>query len=310
MSWRAPSTAADPECRARRRGSSCWDTRAKKMWSPVSIQSSSASAKRSTLPPRTSPRSSTTGTWPASARYLAPRQIGEAAADDHHALWLGRFVRRQLRRQRLRLLVVGVGRHVQLGGGEVCGRRRRQGARARRVERARASKDGAQKRGGRRDVRHRAMRGGGGRAWTLALIHTPGDDVSTRARRRPIRRRAIAAGSAARETRLGTFRGELGRTLWRNRRLLSARSTLAFARARVSRSSIFTDNSRAFTTATRAAHRRHAVRRMMCKPLSESTTSTSAHRELQAPLRRDVGRRSPRWSPTRWIRIVAARRTS
>ena len=99
----------------------------KKMWSPVSIQSPSASCQADTLPPRTSPRSSTTGTWPASARYFSARQTGEAAADDHHALWLGRFVRRQLRRQRLRLLVVGVGRHVQLGGGEVCGTR---GARA------------------------------------------------------------------------------------------------------------------------------------------------------------------------------------
>ena len=43
----------------------------KKMWSPVSIQSPSASCQADTLPPRTSPRSSTTGTWPASARYLA-----------------------------------------------------------------------------------------------------------------------------------------------------------------------------------------------------------------------------------------------
>ena len=44
-------------------------------------------------------------------------------------------------------------------------------------------------------------------------------------------------------------------------------------RARI-RSSVFIDNSRASPTATRAdlVASSHAVRRMMCKPLSESTT--------------------------------------
>mmetsp|Transcript_6540 Transcript_6540/g.24294 ORF Transcript_6540/g.24294 Transcript_6540/m.24294 type:complete len:212 (-) Transcript_6540:85-720(-) len=43
----------------------------KKMCSPVSIQSPSSSCQADTLPPRTLPRSSTMGLWPASARYLA-----------------------------------------------------------------------------------------------------------------------------------------------------------------------------------------------------------------------------------------------
>ena len=43
----------------------------KKMCSPVSIQSPSASCHADTLPPSTFRASSTIGTWPASARYLA-----------------------------------------------------------------------------------------------------------------------------------------------------------------------------------------------------------------------------------------------
>ena len=62
----------------------------------------------------------------------------------------------------------------------------------------------------------------------------------------------IAAGSAARETRLGTFRGELEvHALEKPEVALGAIYARVCARARI-RSSIFTDNSRAFTTATRA----------------------------------------------------------
>ena len=43
----------------------------KKMCSPVSIQSPSSSCHADTLPPSTSRASSTSGSWPASERYLA-----------------------------------------------------------------------------------------------------------------------------------------------------------------------------------------------------------------------------------------------
>ena len=82
-------------------------------------------------------------------------------------------------------------------------------------------------------------------------------------------------------------------------------------RARI-RSSTFTDNSRAFTTATRAdLVVSRGAKGMMCKPLSESGFG-----HLAPPLtreRRPAKRRGAKvreWSPTRWIRIVAARRTS
>ena len=93
------------------------------------------------------------------------------------------------------------------------------------------------------------------------------------------------------------FEGSWRCALWRNRRLLSARSTLAFACARVS------DHQHSLTTLARLPRRPRGPRRltrcegMMCKPLSESTTWTS--RPPRARRRRPAKRRGAK------VRVVA-----